>query len=861
MLHGLLISLALAVSGPAQATQPDPITLLLQQVEQAAAAANREAIRALGTEHDSATDLAIALTSPPPSRIVIRERDRTAIDGGQRLLVEVFWERGFEGRYGTWNLDVAEVPDEGWRIASTARAAHVTGLYRLRLTPGRQYEVRDLTVKAPDLALTLNGGAAFVAETPEGVTAVVLLGRGAMRFSPPDPAEQTQVRIFSGSEVLEAPFDAAFIRIRPDDFAARFPPGALVERAVSDRDFRRAQEVFDEYVGRTLQINMTDLSPDRWSISPQPGDFIAEVRTRRYGELTYTRSGNDPEDITLFERERRRNISVYASAAKLASRGRFYDDSDLVDYDVLEYDLAAAISPERQAIQGNVKLKLRIRAAATTTLNLRLAEDLTVHGVYAPEYGRLLHLRVVNQHALIVNLPATLLRGSEIWLQVIYSGRIPGQELEREAIAVQQPELHDSIVMPPEPRFIYSSRAYWYPQSVVSDYATVRMRITVPVAYEVVATGMPGGGPAPPPGVADDGARQHMFVFESDQPVRYLACVVSRFRDVDRRTITTDAVPDGIALRVVANPRQAARGRDLAGDAADIFAFYTELMEDVPYPGFTLGITEREVPGGHSPAYFAVVDQPQQSRLTWRNDPVNFDNYPAFFMAHEIAHQWWGQGVGWKNYHEQWLSEGFAQYFAALYAEERLATGVLANVLRQMRQTAIRQSSQGPVYLGYRLGHIKGDPRVFRSVLYNKSAMVLHMLRLMIGDEPFFRGVRSFFQTWKYRKAGTGDLIAAMEAASGRDLSAFFDDWIFGAGVAEGRFSYGTHGSMLALRLVQDGTPMEFPVSVRLTFQSGREETIVFVARDRVSQLTMKLDEPVRSVEANGDHGSLVTLR
>jgi aminopeptidase N len=55
----------------------------------------------------------------------------------------------------------------------------------------------------------------------------------------------------------------------------------------------------------------------------------------------------------------------------------------------------------------------------------------------------------------------------------------------------------------------------------------------------------------------------------------------------------------------------------------------------------------------------------------WRNDPAMFRNYPEFFLAHEAAHQWWGQAVGWKNYHEQWLSEGFAQYFAALYAEHR----------------------------------------------------------------------------------------------------------------------------------------------------------------------------------------------
>ena len=82
--------------------------------------------------------------------------------------------------------------------------------------------------------------------------------------------------------------------------------------------------------------------------------------------------------------------------------------------------------------------------------------------------------------------------------------------------------------------------------------------------------------------------------------------------------------------------------------------------------------------------------------LTWRNDPAAFDRFPDFFLAHELAHQWWGQAVGWRNYHEQWLSEGFAQYFAALYAQHQRGDGVFAGVLRQMRRWAMSESDQGP---------------------------------------------------------------------------------------------------------------------------------------------------------------------
>ena len=160
-----------------------------------------------------------------------------------------------------------------------------------------------------------------------------------------------------------------------------------------------------------------------------------------------------------------------------------------------------------------------------------------------------------------------------------------------------------------------------------------------------------------------------------------------------------------------------------------------------------------------------------------------FQNYPSFFIAHELAHQWWGQAVGWKNYHEQWLSEGFAQYFAALYAERERGPEQFASVLRQMRRWAIDTSPQGPVYLGYRLGHIKADGRVFRALVYNKGAMVLHMLRRLMGDEAFFAGLRDFYATWRYQKAGTDDFRVSMEKAGGQPLDRFFDRWIYGSAI------------------------------------------------------------------------------
>jgi predicted metalloprotease with PDZ domain len=276
-----------------------------------------------------------------------------------------------------------------------------------------------------------------------------------------------------------------------------------------------------------------------------------------------------------------------------------------------------------------------------------------------------------------------------------------------------------------------------------------------------------------------------VFAFRADQPLRYLAVVVSRLVrvgegrvDIENQTDPGSGV-DSIAVSVSAHSSLRAQSRQVAVDAQAILQFYASLMGDAPYTSAAVALIESDLPGGHSPGYFAVINTPAAfATPNWRGDPASFENFPQFFLAHELAHQWWGQAIGWKNYHEQWISEGFAQYFAALYAQRSRGDRVFADMLRQFRRWSLSESDQGPVHLGSRLGLVKRDPRVFRALVYNKGAAVLHMLRRLLGDEVFFRGLRRFYMDRRYQKAGTEDFERAMEAESGRVLDRFFERWI-----------------------------------------------------------------------------------
>ena len=844
-------------------SQPDGVAALLRRIEQAALAGDRSAVLALGLpeiSRPSFDDFANTLVSPKPARVVAAERDRVATTAGTlRLVVEIFIERGIEGRLGTWQIEVGPVIGTtplSWRIAGVGRLSVVTGLYRLSLNSATEYDIHDLTVEATDVQLHVPFGRAFVAETPEGPTAMVILGRGSMRFSPPQPAERTQVKIFSGGEELSLETDLAFLRFSPYDFTTLFNPASLRPRAVAGGDLRSASTVFADLVGRTLQVDLGDMSRDRWSLVPPSGDLIAEMRTKKYGMLTYTRAAADPEDISVFDRKRRRNISIYTSAAKLQKRGRFYSEDDRVDYDVEDYDIEAQFTPERSLVEGNVQLRLKMLTDSASSLTFKLADAINVRGVYSQEYGRLLHLRVVGQNSIIVNLPTFVQRGEQLVLNIVYSGMVPPQAFDREALEIGQSQQREAIEIPLEQRFLYSNRSYWYPQSTVTDYATARLRISVPGEYDVIATGEPAAAAT---ATADPAQRRRKtFAFTASQPARYLAVIISRFNA--GTTTHVKAGTGDVAIYVRATPRAAIR-RDMDERTAAVFSYYASLVGDAPYPAFTLALVESELPGGHSPPYFAIVNQVLPgSNLVWRNDPVSFENYPTFYLAHEVAHQWWGHAVAWKNYHEQWLSEGLAQYFAALYAEKEPDANILPNLLRQMRHTAIKASSQGPIYLGYRLGHIQGDDRIFRAIVYNKGAMVLHMLRRLVGDDAFFGGVRDFYNEWKFRKAGTGDFIAAMEKASRRNLERFFDTWVFGSDIPRMKFGYHVNGAEGVVRFDQHDDGIDVPVTVTITYLDGSSENILFILADKHTERTVALKGPVRTIAANTDNAALVEI-
>ena len=362
-------SLSAGAGGPVAAAQDDDqqISALLQRVGELLRAGDGNGYVALldeSADQVCAADFAALEFAPGVTRAVIKERGREelqgALPGTYRLTVDAFAEFGARGRVATWQIDLRKNDEGRWRVIDQAPLSVVDNLYRLSVNPAKQFNARNFTLRAEDLEMTLAEGSVFVIDTDQGSTGLILLGRGDMRFHPPSDTEKGQVKIFAGAETLESRFETAYVRV--GDLKLHGDLAQLTARAVDPRELKRAEQVFRDESGKSFVVELDDLTPDTWSLLPPDGDFLAEVRTRRFGTLTYSRSGVEAEDISVFDREHKRTISVYASADKLAAHGGSYNEDDLSDYDILDHDIDLSVDPERQWIEGQATLRLAIRA-------------------------------------------------------------------------------------------------------------------------------------------------------------------------------------------------------------------------------------------------------------------------------------------------------------------------------------------------------------------------------------------------------------------------------------------------------------------------------------------------------------------
>ena len=223
-------------------------------------------------------------------------------------------------------------------------------------------------------------------------------------------------------------------------------------------------------------------------------------------------------------------------------------------------------------------------------------------------------------------------------------------------------------------------------------------------------------------------------------------------------------------------------------------------------------------------------------------------------IAHEIAHQWFGDSVTGATWADLWLSEGFATYFAGLFIERHDGQQSFKSYMQDAADSVFKYSkkAQTPIY--------DRDTEELFGLLnansYQKGAWVLHMLRSRLGDEIFLRGVRNYYQAHKNSTATTEDFRTALEKASGKKLGEFFERWVYEAGhpqyEVKWRWLPKTRSVSVTLTQVQNGKPFSDPVEVAINTSSGQIRGVI-TPTGRTASITIRSAKTPKSVDVDPD--------
>lgn len=288
----------------------------------------------------------------------------------------------------------------------------------------------------------------------------------------------------------------------------------------------------------------------------------------------------------------------------------------------------------------------------------------------------------------------------------------------------------------------------WFPNNNhPRDKATYRFEITVPKPWMVAATGTLKE--------IKESGDQTLFIWEMEKPMAtYLASI-----NIDRYELFTQAGPNGISIRNYFPVDYPSSSRSKYNIIPAAIEFFNNLFG--PYPFDEYGVVVAPQDGVCENTRLALEAQ----TLSLHCPVMNSDA----FIIHELTHQWFGNSVSLENWKDIWLKEGLATYAEWLWASKNDPVA-MARIVKN--RDSIFFDTDFPV--------AEPSPEnLYTDDSYAGGALVLNALRLKVGDDVFFKTLRTYAERYRYKNAGTEEFIAIADEIGGQDLKEFFDLWIF----------------------------------------------------------------------------------
>jgi hypothetical protein len=751
--------------------------------------------------------------------------------------------------------------------ASTLRPREIyQALNDLRVDPTQIYTVSDLRLRRDAVSLTFSEGTIGLIEAYDGrVTGAVFSGSGRVSANPRDPAERQSLAHFLGVPLLNQNFSGAYLRF--DDGSA----DEILEQLRHTGSVPKTDEEFAD----TWNKSLPNLNPSQsvrllldWTAETPTPFFYSELLDDRLGAF----------DVLV---DSRRGDSVLIGQERWAKGNRFYDmwasfegidtPSAAPPFAPVSYAIDTKIDPD-SSLEGAAKIELRVERAGERGVALGLSRYLNVQSAQDDAGNSLDFFQndTLDDHQLaqqgndvvFVFLPEPARSGQTYQIHLTYRGNVIS-------------DAGNGV-------YFVGDRGAWYPRiGGMGQFATFDMNFHWPRKLQLVATG--------------EKVDEHE---EGDQRVGHWRSEgqtsIAGFNLGDFKVVNMDTL-DGIKIQVAANgqlenalmdrlrvqtpagPTITEQGRpnkrlnppptfiedptlpvagelrEVGVEISDAIRFEQQWMGSFPFHNLVVS----QLPGNMGQGFPGLLYLPALSFLpvtTQQHAGISNntqESYNVVMPFHEVAHQWWGNVVGWDNYRDQWLEEGLANYVALVGADsERPGTHLLAHWLDQYRKALTAPASgqqntvddAGPLAHGMRLDSSR-DPDAYQKIIYGKGAWVFHMLRMMMQDpasknpdERFIALLHALVESHRHRALTTEDFQKAVERVmtpsmaveGGHSMDWFFDQYVRSTGIPSYEVEFTVHpgpkGFLVKGKLTQKNVPDDFVLRVPVygQGQSGR---------------------------------------
>lgn len=432
--------------------------------------------------------------------------------------------------------------------------------------------------------------------------------------------------------------------------------------------------------------------------------------------------------------------------------------------DVQHVKLDITLDFDQESIRGTASTTFSALYEEVKTLSLD-AEELNIERV-ALENGTQLEYSTTNRTLLIV-LDRPYKHGERFTVAVTYNAK-PRTGLHFMKPAPEDPTRPVHAWTFGQPRY----HSHWFPcHDSPNDRATTEIIVTVPAEFITISNGNLLD-------VKDNGAtKTHHWRHDVPHAAYLVSLVVGDFAVIEDEY-------KGKPVNYYVRKDRREDALLYMGKTPAMMRFYEEFT-GVEYAYDKYAQTVVEIYTGAMEHTTATTHS--FSLLPDKRAALDLDLVPV--VAHELAHQWFGDLVTCRDWSNGWLNEGFATYFEQMWKEHDKGKDEFKYSMLQEKQGYLTEDRQYRRPIVYYVYHDRGF-ELFDRHLYNKGAWVLHMLRHQLGELNFRRGIKAYLNTYRTKEVVTSDLLRTLEEVTGRSLERFFQQWVHGGGHPELEVNY-----------------------------------------------------------------------